>query len=379
MLIPDEFLTDKINATNDYKEYEMVFVRVDVPMNQSQPVVSTYGMHRSTPKAHRTPTLTTASPQGKKRKQSVGESRSLQKSLKITIRQKQVDKGDKYEQSYNDVDYSHYRLEPVSHKENLELVDDDDDEEKVNEKKDDEMGSLETRTEEMQTPIPATPRSPRTILSSDKNITQELTDTVSLPTSTISKDPHSKRRISNNFKEVLANANLHVVVMVFRELVSYLLTLTNSIILTLTFLHSLRTASVCAESISSDSEGLLEDDSLNINMIVLGVEKKLNVLEQPMTPVPAPNAPDKGLEACNAQYDRHNDVACLMLNSVSPKLQRQFENYSPYDMLQELESINDLAGFVRNYNMRNMGKTIGALHTMLIEYEKGLPKKAATP
>ncbi|GJV43969.1 hypothetical protein Tco_1428505 [Tanacetum coccineum] len=169
--------------------------------------------------------------------------------------------------------------------------------------------------------------------------------------------------------------------------------------------------------------------------------QKLNVLEQPMTPAPAPNAPDKGLEACNAQYDRHNDVACLMLNNISPKLQRQFENYSPYDMLQELESMfkkqtgverfdliqtfhackqkegqfissyilkmrsyleqlerlgyilpqdinvglilnglsNDLARFVRNYNMRNMGKTIGALHAMLIEYEKGLPKKAATP
>ncbi|GKC84123.1 retrovirus-related pol polyprotein from transposon TNT 1-94, partial [Tanacetum coccineum] len=52
----------------------------------------------------------------------------------------------------------------------------------------------------------------------------------------------------------------------FRELVSYFPTLNNSIILTWTFLHSLRTSSVCAKSISSDSEGLLEDDSLNINM-----------------------------------------------------------------------------------------------------------------
>ncbi|GKG08843.1 hypothetical protein Tco_0334675, partial [Tanacetum coccineum] len=40
---------------------------------------------------------------------------------------------------------------------------------------------------------------------------------------------------------------------------------------------------------------------------------------------------------------------------------------------------SDFAGFVRNYNMHNMGKTIGELHTLLIEYEKGLPKKAATP
>ncbi|GJR57757.1 retrovirus-related pol polyprotein from transposon TNT 1-94 [Tanacetum coccineum] len=40
---------------------------------------------------------------------------------------------------------------------------------------------------------------------------------------------------------------------------------------------------------------------------------------------------------------------------------------------------SDFAGFVRNYNMQNMGKTVGELHAMLIEYEKGLPKKAKTP
>nr|GEW58964.1 retrotransposon protein, putative, Ty1-copia subclass [Tanacetum cinerariifolium] len=119
----------------------------------------------------------------------------------------------------------------------------------------------------------------------------------------------------------------------------------------------------------------------------------------------------------------------------------QFENYSPYEMLQELKSmfkkqarverfdliqtfhackqekgkpvalyvlqmkgyvdqlerlgymlpqdlivgliLNGLtkysARFVRNYNMHNMGKTIGELHAMLIEYEKCLPKKAETP
>ncbi|GKF32843.1 hypothetical protein Tco_0102641, partial [Tanacetum coccineum] len=40
---------------------------------------------------------------------------------------------------------------------------------------------------------------------------------------------------------------------------------------------------------------------------------------------------------------------------------------------------SDFAGFVRNYNMHNMGKTIGELHALLLEYKKGLPKKAATP
>ncbi|GJZ54683.1 retrotransposon protein, putative, ty1-copia subclass [Tanacetum coccineum] len=39
----------------------------------------------------------------------------------------------------------------------------------------------------------------------------------------------------------------------------------------------------------------------------------------------------------------------------------------------------DFAGFVSNYKMHNMGKTIGEIHAMLMEYEKGLPKKAKTP
>ncbi|GJS75461.1 hypothetical protein Tco_0725342 [Tanacetum coccineum] len=62
MSILDEFLTDEIRATDDYKEYETVFGKVDVPINQPQPVVSTQGTHRTTPRAHRSPTLTAASP-----------------------------------------------------------------------------------------------------------------------------------------------------------------------------------------------------------------------------------------------------------------------------------------------------------------------------
>ncbi|GJU08845.1 putative retrotransposon ty1-copia subclass protein [Tanacetum coccineum] len=104
-------------------------------------------------------------------------------------------------------------------------------------------------------------------------------------------------------------------------------------------------------------------------------------------------ATNQEMENWNKICDYHNEVACLMLDSMTPKLQRQFENYSPYDMLQELKSMfekqtgvesiglilnglpDDFVGFVRNYNMQNMGKTIGGLHVLLIEYEKGLRKK----
>ncbi|GJY71691.1 hypothetical protein Tco_0475394 [Tanacetum coccineum] len=71
------------------------------------------------------------------------------------------------------------RLEPGSHKDKPENVVDDDDkyDEKVDEKEGGETGSLETKTDKMHTPILTPPRSLRTILSSDKNITHELTET----------------------------------------------------------------------------------------------------------------------------------------------------------------------------------------------------------
>ncbi|GJX94687.1 hypothetical protein Tco_0349273 [Tanacetum coccineum] len=88
MRIPDAFLTAEIRATDDYKKYETMFVRVDVLMNQPQSVVSTQGTHRNSPRAHRTPTFAAASPQGMKRKQRAGETGSPRKPLKVTIRQK---------------------------------------------------------------------------------------------------------------------------------------------------------------------------------------------------------------------------------------------------------------------------------------------------
>ncbi|GJT75933.1 hypothetical protein Tco_1042658 [Tanacetum coccineum] len=192
MLIPDAFLTAEIRETNDFKEYETVFMKVDVPMNQPQPVVSTQGTHRITPSAHRSPTVSASPPETKKRKQIARESSSPRKSLKITIKQKQlVEKDD---------DDSEDRIEPGSHKDNPEVVDDDDDNER--EKKDDEMGSLEIRNEETQTTIPTPLSSPRKILSSDKKTFQELTDIVSNPSISTSKHSQVKKRISSKYSHL---------------------------------------------------------------------------------------------------------------------------------------------------------------------------------
>nr|GEV15946.1 hypothetical protein [Tanacetum cinerariifolium] len=92
MMILNTFFTEEIHATIDYKE---------------------------------TPTLTIASPQGKKRKKSAGETSSPLKSLKVTIKQKQVVEGEKDVESYankfvaihDDVDDSEDKIEPESRKE----------------------------------------------------------------------------------------------------------------------------------------------------------------------------------------------------------------------------------------------------------------------
>ncbi|GKC60824.1 hypothetical protein Tco_1088422, partial [Tanacetum coccineum] len=97
--------------------------------------------------------------------------------------------------------------------------------------------------------------------------------------------------------------------------------------------------------------------------LVLRVEKKMYVIEQPIPLL-------LQLAEWNAVYDAHNEELKSMF-----KKQAGVESVGL--IMNDLTS--DFAGFVRNYNMHNMGKTIGELHALLIEYEKCLPKKAVTP
>ncbi|GKD72467.1 hypothetical protein Tco_1330749, partial [Tanacetum coccineum] len=206
MLIPDAFITDEIRATGDYREYETV-----------------------------SPTLTVDIALKKKIKQVAGETSSPRKSLKEKLVEEDIEKivkGKDDEESYasefgdsvfnDDEDDSGTRIEPGSHKENPENIDDDDenDKEKKDEKKDDykdkdnddhtdhtlvrtqATGSMEIRKEKLQTPIPSPSRSPRKNLSSDKNLSQELTESVSPSTATTSKDQSKKIRISNKYNHI---------------------------------------------------------------------------------------------------------------------------------------------------------------------------------
>nr|GEV63299.1 retrotransposon protein, putative, Ty1-copia subclass [Tanacetum cinerariifolium] len=90
--------------------------------------------------------------------------------------------------------------------------------------------------------------------------------------------------------------------------------------------------------------------------LVLRVEKKMYVIEQPLPVAPTVDYVANINERLGYMLPQDLIIG-LILNGFT----------------------KDFAGFVRNYNMHNMGKTIGELHAMLIEYEKGLPKKDETP
>ncbi|GKC09743.1 retrotransposon protein, putative, ty1-copia subclass [Tanacetum coccineum] len=135
---------------------------------------------------------------------------------------------------------------------------------------------------------------------------------------------------------------------------------------------------------------------------------------QAYSPAPAAESVANVLAGWNAIYDAYNEVACLMLGKQAGverfdliqtfhackqekgkpiaayvlKMKGYVEQLVslgymlPQDLIVGLilkGLTSDFAGFMRNYNMHNMGKTISELHAMLIEYEKGLPKKAETP
>ncbi|GJX78051.1 hypothetical protein Tco_0324862 [Tanacetum coccineum] len=73
--------------------------------------------------------------------------------------------------------------------------------------------------------------------------------------------------------------------------------------------------------------------------LVLRVEKKMHVIEQPLPPAPEAGVEPNIVAQWTALYDAHTEIACLMLGSMTPELHRQFELHYPYDMVQELRSM----------------------------------------
>ncbi|GJZ68892.1 retrovirus-related pol polyprotein from transposon TNT 1-94 [Tanacetum coccineum] len=147
--------------------------------------------------------------------------------------------------------------------------------------------------------------------------------------------------------------------------------------------------------------------------LVLRVEKKMFIIEQLLPAALATNSKAQVLLEWNAVYDAYNELKAMfekqagverfeLIQTFHACKQEEGKPVAAYVIqmkgyVDQLECLGyvlpheiivglilngltkDFSGFVRNYNMHNIGKTIGELHDMLIEYEKGLPKKAETP
>ncbi|GJV45758.1 hypothetical protein Tco_1430294 [Tanacetum coccineum] len=134
-----------------------------------------------------------------------------------------------------------------------------------------------------------------------------------------------------------------------------------------------------------------------------------------MTPLSYHVASQAARDAYEALNDAQNEVACLMLGSMSPELQRTLENYKAYDMIQELKTMfeeqakQELFETIKAFHackqeegqsvsyyllkiksyldtlegigfaMPNELGTLAELHAMLKLREKCIPKKAETP
>ncbi|GKA24297.1 hypothetical protein Tco_0710330 [Tanacetum coccineum] len=116
--------------------------------------------------------------------------------------------------------------------------------------------------------------------------------------------------------------------------------------------------------------------------LVLRVEKKMFVIEQPLPAAPAADSNAQVLAEWNALYDAYNEVACLMLGSMTPELHRQFENYSPYEMLQELKSMFEKQAGVERFDLiqtfhackQEEGKPVGAYVLKMKDYVEQLER-----
>ncbi|GKE32972.1 hypothetical protein Tco_1452294, partial [Tanacetum coccineum] len=145
-------------------------------------------------------------------------------------------------------------------------------------------------------------------------------------------------------------------------------------------------------------------------------EDKLPFLEHPIPAMPVPPAgqvlPPDVLNIHTAWVKASKEIADLMLMTMDPDIQKNMEQLGAYDMLKELKTLyaqqadqellqtvenftrankkkdsllilvslrKKYDGFVQNYNMHNMGKTVTELYAMLKLHEQTLPPREAAP
>nr|GFA34839.1 hypothetical protein [Tanacetum cinerariifolium] len=119
---------------------------------------------------------------------------------------------------------------------------------------------------------------------------------------------------------------------------------------------------------------------------------KLNYLEQPIPVAPVlaqagQQVASKALAAHDTWVKRSKEIVRLMLMTMDSEIQRNLERLERLEhpvttglgvSLILISLRKDFDGFVQNYNMHNMGKTISELHAMLKLHEQTQPKNNAS-
>ena len=85
--------------------------------------------------------------------------------------------------------------------------------------------------------------------------------------------------------------------------------------------------------------------------IVLKQERKDYVLENPIPPEPAANAPRVKRDAYKKHSDDAVDATCLMLATMNSELQKQFENMMAFDIVVQLKNLFQAQARVERYEM----------------------------
>ncbi|GJX72882.1 zinc finger, CCHC-type containing protein [Tanacetum coccineum] len=117
--------------------------------------------------------------------------------------------------------------------------------------------------------------------------------------------------------------------------------------------------------------------------------EKLDYLEQPipLAPVPAQagqQVAPEALAAHAAWVKGSKEIAGIMFMTMEPEIQLYLENFSAYEMLQELKTLfahqadQELLHTVKNYSMHGMRKTVNELHAMRKLHEQTQPKQTAS-
>ncbi|GJW62719.1 hypothetical protein Tco_0112054 [Tanacetum coccineum] len=108
--------------------------------------------------------------------------------------------------------------------------------------------------------------------------------------------------------------------------------------------------------------------------IMLFVEDKLPFLEQPIPAIPV-SAARQNLEHLGA-FDMLKELKTLYAQQADQEL---LQTVREFHACKQEEGQSEYDGFVQNYNMHSMGKTVTELHAMLKLHEQTLPPKEVAP